>query len=213
MSVGTKIVDGNGSGKVAKVNGDGDLLVTTTGIPPETTNVVLKPFASLLETAAGSTDMKVTGTLAVPIDFYVQAGNQGDRYIQTLAFTIADAAASLNQFGNLSALTNGAQLIYEDSILGDTIIAESMKTNFDFVQLCNFEPTFGTGTAAFLASNVSGTSEAYVPVLDLTDVFGLPYGLRLPKDSDKKLKIRIRDTTTGVDRFDVKAFGFDRIEG
>jgi hypothetical protein len=212
MPIDTQIKDGKGTGKKATVSNNGELYVCDIGLPPKDAVSVLRPFASLLNNSAGATDMLVTGSLAAPIDFYIQAGNLGGRYVQTLAFTIADGAASLNQFGNIAALTNGCQLIYQDSDLGDVVIAESLQTNFDFVQLCNFEPTFGTGSAAFLASNVVGSSEAYVPILDMTDVFGLPYGLHLPKDSTNKIILRIRDAVGAIDRFDVKAFGFDRID-
>lgn len=212
MGIDVKIKDGRGSGKEATVGEEGDVYTTNIGLPPKTVSAVLKPFASYMVNSAGSSDMQVTGTAAVPLDFYIESSNQGDRYIQTLAFTISDAGATLDKFGSITALTNGCQLIYEDSELGDVIIADALQSNFDFVQLCNFEPSFGTGNAAFRATNVSGTSEAFIPILDITDVFGMPYGLRLPQHSTKKLKLRIRDNTTGVDRFDVKVYGFDRID-
>lgn len=214
MGIKSTIIDGKGTGKELVIDDTGAGYVTETKVPPKDLDVVLRPFATFMTddgTPGGSTDMRVDGSTTSQ-DFYIQSGANGDRYIQTLAITIADAAASLNQFGNLSALTTGCQIIYEDPTLGDVILADSLKTNFDFVQLCNFEPTFGTGTAAFLASNVSGSSEAYIPILDLTDVFGLPYGLRLPVGSNKRLILRVNDNTTAVDRFDIKCFGFDRID-
>jgi hypothetical protein len=211
MGIDTRIVDGSGSGKEATVGSDGDIYTTNIGLPPKEVSAVLRPFATLLADNTGVTDMLVDGS-TIARDFYITAGNNGDRYIQTLAFTIADAGATLNSFGSISALSIGCQLIYEDAELGDVIIAENMKTNFDFVQLCNFEPTFGTAADAFRAKNVESTSEAYVPILDLTDVFGMPYGLRLPGNSTKKLLLRIRDDVSTIDRFDVKAFGFDRID-
>lgn len=207
----TVIKDGSGSNKEATVDCNNSVAVTTTGVPPESLNTNLKPFANLMQTSAGATDMLVDGSVT-NVDFYIQAGNDGDRYIQTIAFTIADAGATLNDFGNIGVLTNGCQLIYEDKELGEVVLADSLKTNFDFVQLCNFEPTFGSGTAAFRASNVVGTSEAFIPLLDITDVFGMPYGLKLPKGTNKKIILRIRDNVSTIDRFDAKCFGFDRID-
>lgn len=211
MSIKARILDGTGKGTELEIDSNNAAKVVNVGIPPKDLNTVLKPFTSLFQNENGVTDMRVDGSTA-NADFYVTAVEQGDLYIQTLAFTIADAGASLNEFGALSALTNGCDLIYQDNELGDVVIASALKSNFDFVQLCNFNPTFGTGTAAFLASNVSGTSEAYVPILDLTDVFGLPYGLRLPRRSDKKLVLRIKDNVSTIDRFDIKAFGFVRVD-
>lgn len=214
MTIKVTLKDGKGSNRELCVDKEGSALVTETKIPPKELGVTLRPFALYLTddgTTTGSKDMRVNGSTNY-VDFYIQASNQGDRYIQTLAFTIADAGAQLNEFGNLVALTNGCQLFYEDASLGDVTLASELKTNFDFVQLCNFEPTFGTGAQAFLAQNVIGTSEAYIPLLDITDVFGLPYGLRLPKDSLKRIVLRVNDDITTIDRFDVRAFGFDRID-
>lgn len=211
MGIKVTLKDGKGTSREAQIDEEHSVLVTETKIPPKELKAVLKPYTSLFHDVNGTTDMRVNGA-TTNVDFFVDAENEGDLYIQTLAFTIADVGASLNEFGALSPLTNGCDLIYQDSKLGDVVIASALKSNFDFVQLCNFEPTFGTGTAAFLASNVSGSSEAYIPILDLTDVFGLPYGLRLPKDSDKKLVLRIKDDVSTIDRFDIKAFGFIRID-
>lgn len=210
MSIDITIKDGKGQGRKVEVDENNALVVTDTGIPPEKTKVTLKPFSTLLANSSGTTDMRVNGS-TTNVDFYIQAGADGDRFIHTLAFTIADAGAQLNEFGNLTALTNGCQLIYQDSDLGDVVLADNLKSNFDFVQACNFEPTFGTGTAAFLASNVVGTSEAYVPILDIQDVFGVLHGIRLPKGTTRKLLLRIRDNVSTIDRFDVRAYGFDRI--
>lgn len=211
MSIKSRILDGTGSNRELEIDSNNAAKVVDAGVPPKNLNTVLKPYTSFFKNASDSTDMRVNGATN-SVDFFITAESQGDLYIQTLAFTISDVGASLNEFGAITALTNGCDLIYQDNELGDVVIASALKSNFDFVQLCNFEPTFGTGTAAFLASNVSGASEAYIPILDLTDVFGLPYGLRLPQDSDKKLILRIKDDVSTVDRFDIKAFGFVRVD-
>ena len=212
MGIKTTIRNGTGTDTELTVDANHSAYTTDTGVPPESINTTLKPFAKFMVDSTGDNDMRVSGTTTTPIDFAIESSSEGDRFIHTICFTIADAGASFNEFGNTgSPLTNGCQLIYQDKDLGDVILEAALTTNFDFVQLCNFEPTFGTGADAFKASNVSGASEAYVPVLDVEDVFGMKYGLRLPKNSSKKLILRIQDNTTGVDRFDVKVYGFDRI--
>jgi hypothetical protein len=210
MGIDVKIKDGTGKSKQLRIDNSQSAYVTETKIPADNLDVVLRPFSEFLLNSSNSSDMRVNGA-TTNVDFYIQAPQDGDRYIQTLSITIADAGAQLNEFGNLVALTNGCQLIYEDDEVGDVILASSLKTNFDFIQLCNFEPTFGTGVDAFLASNVSGVSEAYIPILDVTDVFGLPYGLKLPKGTTKRLVLKIRDNVTTLDRFDVRVFGFDKV--
>ena len=71
---------------------------------------------------------------------------------------------------------------------------------------------YGTDSDALWAANVQGASEAFIPILDIEDVFGMRYGLRLPKASTKRLVLKIRDNLTGADRFDVRVYGFDRIK-
>jgi len=213
MGIKTTIVDTT-TDIEAEFDSSRSLKVTSTNVPPKEMNVSLRPFVAFLTddgTTTGDEDLRVDGS-TTSVEFFITSGSDGDRYIQTLAFTIADAGATLNNFGNITALTNGCELLYEDAELGSVVIASLLKSNFDFVQLCNFEPTFGSGADAFRAKNVVSTSEAYIPLLDVTDIFGLPYGIRLPANSTKKITIRINDNVTGVDRFDVKAFGFDRIE-
>ena len=145
-------------------------------------------------------------------DFYIQAGQDGDRYVHTLAFTIADAGATLKKFGAIAELTNGCDLFYEDSRIGTATVGAALKSNFDFVQLCNFEPFFGSGDDAFRAKNVVSTSEAYIPILDIEDVFGINHGIWLPQGSTRKLTLRINDNVSTIDRFDVRAFGYDLIK-
>lgn len=211
MSIKVHLKDGKGTGKELEIDENNSALTTDTGVPPKQLDVTLRPFVEFMKDLSDSEDMRVAASLAAPEEFFIGSSDQGDRFIHTLAFTISDAGASLNNFGNITALTNGCQIIYEDSELGDVVIGDALKSNFDFVQICNFEPTFGSGTAAFRASNVVGSSEAFIPILDMEDVFGMKYGLKIPKNSTKKIKIVVRDNTSSIDRFDVKVFGYDRI--
>ena len=210
MSIKSLISDGRGSGRKAEVTKDRSLLVASTGVPPELENTALKPFVSFMVDDTGDEDMRVDGSTN-SVDYFIGSSDEGDRYIHTLAITIADAGAEPSEFGNLTALTNGCQLIWQDNLLGDVIIADTLQSNFDFLQLATFEQPFGTASNAFRLQNVVGASEAFVPILDFEDVFGLPYGLLIPKDSQRKLILRVRDNTSAVDRFDIKAFGYDKI--
>ncbi len=158
---------------------------------------------------SGSEDMQVVGTLAAPIEFWIPASVENDRYITTLFFIIADATATLSQFGAVTALTNGCRIFYERPS-GEVNLHTTLKSNFDFVQFCEGQPAFGTGNDAFRGKNVSGNSEAYIPVKDLTKM-SPPYGIRLAQGTEQRFVIQVRDTTTGVDRFDVRVEGFDRL--
>jgi len=54
---------------------------------------------------------------------------------------------------------------------------------------------------------VSGTSEAYIPVLDFSTIFGMPWGFRLRKGTTDKLTFTVRDNLSGLDQFDAIAYG------
>jgi hypothetical protein len=54
-----------------------------------------------------------------------------------------------------------------------------------------------------------GNSEAYIPTLDFGGLFGTPFGVRLKGGTQDRLVFRIQDDTSGVDRFDIVAYGGD----
>ena len=156
--------------------------------------------------STGDNDMRV----ATDTDFWVAAnGTQDgrDTYIKSISFIIADAGASLNEFGNIGELTNGVNLIWITQDLGTITIAASLVSNWDFVRLAGGQPAYGTGNAAFKANNVVGSSEAFTPFVDLEYLFGLQYGVRLRAGTNDKLMIEIRDDTSGVDQFNGIVYG------
>lgn len=161
-------------------------------------------------TSAGTSSMKAVGTLAAPIKFWVPAGKNDDRYITNISFVIAGAGATLSEFSTIAALTNGCKLYYERET-GEKVIHDALKTNFDFVRLCLGNPAFGDSAGAFRASNVVGTSEAYIPVLDLTRLVP-PYGIKMDAGSNQRLVLEIRDDTTSASivALDAVCYGFDR---
>ena len=208
MSLKSFILDGLGTNRKAQVNDQNALLTTNSPYPPILSVNKTSIYREFLHTSAGSTDMRVVGSLAAPIQFFVQATTDADRYITQLSFVISDALSALNEFGHIAALTNGCTLTYHK--VGQTItIHDALKTNFDFVRLCLGQPAFGNTTNAFIAGNVSGNSEGLIPVLDFTRILP-PYGLKLDANSIQQLILTVRDNTTGVDAFNCIGYGFDR---
>ncbi len=185
----------------------GALRTRDTGLPPFGNTVQAIPFSEFFSDLNGVTDMRVVATVAAPEFFEIRPDTDRDRYIKTVAFSIADQNASLSQFGNIGALTDG--VLFEWDRLGETVLLADMVSNYDHVRLGGGDPAFGDGTAAFRASNVVGISEAYIPVLDFQRMFGLPWGIRLAAGSDEVLRITVRDDTSGVDGYDCIARGFE----
>lgn len=193
---------------------DNSLLVMQQPYPPIGVSkmYVFRRKMSLDGTATGTSDMRVLGTLAAPVKFYIPADEPDDRYITMLSFVIAGAAATLSEFSTVPALTNGCRLYYEQPS-GEKVIHDALKSNWDFVRLCNGQPAFGSGADVFRATNVIGTSEAYIPTLDLTKIMP-PYGIKLDRATNQRLVLEVRDdlTAVAITAFDVIAYGFDRAE-
>jgi len=202
-----RIEDGRGSSDKARVSKGGYLNVIDQKMPSKESQSLLIYKEDFMD-INGSNDMRVSGTASDYKDFYIQAIQGYDIYITSISFRIADVNATADKFGTISALTNGCQMLYNDLVNGDIFISQSLKTNFDFLRMCQGSPSFGDNTTAFRIANAIGSSEGYIPVLDLKDVFGLPWGIKLTANSKEQLIIRIRDNVSGVDAFDAIAFGF-----
>jgi hypothetical protein len=203
----TQITDGDGSGNRLKINGEGEVGVVVHSHPPIAESFAAIPFRQFFTNTSDSSDMQVVGTLAAPIVFSIDASPTHDIYIKTISVEIADASATLNKFGNITALTNGVEFTWQTADLGTTVIADALKTNWDFVRLALGNPGFGDAAGSFRASNVSGTSEGYIPVVDLHQLFGLQWGVRLRAGTTDKLFFSVKDDTTGVDSFNIIAYG------
>jgi hypothetical protein len=188
----------------------GAALVSDRNVPPFGVPTEATIFRQYMLDASGSNDMRVAGSLAVPQRFKITPAPNADRYIVSLSFLIADASSNLNQFGNIAALTNGCRLFYSQEV-GEFDIHDQLKTNFDFIRLCQGNPSFGDAATAFRANNISGTVEGYIPVLDVRVVFGFKWGLRLKFGNVQELVMEIRDDTTGIDALDCIVYGFDRL--
>ena len=213
MAVDALIRDGTGSKRAATVTENHALCTQEIPGPPFGLAPHMRIFRQYLTadgTSAGSNDMLVDGS-STNVDFWVPPHAVNDRYIVSLSFLIADAGASLSEWGNTNAaLANGFRLFYSDNT-GEVDIASALQTNFDFVRLCSGRPSFGDAGTAFQAPNVVSTSDAYLPVLDIRSTFGMPWGVELRAGSSQRLTLRVRDNATGPDQFDVIAYGFERV--
>jgi hypothetical protein len=189
------------------IEDDGSINVYVIPQPPKDAEQITLPFAEYLSlNGAGlTTSMLIDGSVTNK-EFYIKA-KEYDTYINTLVFEIADASAALNQFGNLAALTNGLEFYYFNQLQGRYVIETNLKTNYDMVKLANFEPSFGTGAAAFQLTNAITAAEAYVGTIDLEDVFGLHWGLKLRAYSTDRVGFTVRDNITGIDAMTIKAYG------
>ena len=110
MTVGFHIEDPT-DGSQVKVSKEGTVEVVVHPHPPFSEQVIPLPFRQFFTdngSDTGDEDMRVDGSVT-NVDFYVEAQAGCDIYIKTIAIVIADAGATLNKFGNITALTNGVE--------------------------------------------------------------------------------------------------------
>lgn len=212
MTIPVNLSDGHGTKNQAKVGLEGEVSVVVHPHPPRDENAFVGtplPFRQYFTDdgySTGDNDMRVDGS-STNVVFSIQAEQERDIYIGRISIVIADASATLNKFGNITALTNGVEFKWESQDLGETIIHEALKTNFDFVRLGGGKPSFGDAAGAFRAGNVSGNSEGYIPQIDFSEVFGMPWGMRLRKGTTDKLSFTVKDDVQAVDLFDAIGYG------
>jgi hypothetical protein len=215
MSIDVQISDGKGSRKRARVYEDrGMATLQHPWPPPPVTNEagrlrIFVQFLTIDGTSSGSKDMRVDGS-STNQKFYIPAHATNDCYISELNFVIADQNATLDKFGNLTALSNGCKLSYLDE-RGEVIINDGLTSNWEMIRMCGANPAFGDGANVFRAPNVAGTVEAYVPVLDFRKLFGFPWGLKLASGTRQEIAFTVRDNlSAGMDQLDCVAYGLER---
>jgi hypothetical protein len=215
MSKSAKIVAENKKSKVSEYS----LFEIDSDSPPLTDNKTFIFSSYLTLNGDGVTNsMKVDGS-TTPQDFYISAEKDFDIYITSLNFFIAAELVNpeLGEFANIPPLTNGCQLLYQDSLNGDIIISDNLSTNFDLLRMVGFKPAYGaSGTNSFRIDNVfSGNDGGYFGVFNFknygydSDYVG---GIRLKSGTTDKLIFRVRDnlnlSISSISTFDFKAYGF-----
>ena len=192
---------------IPNITEEGNLAVTTHPHPPSYDSTSPDVFSQYLTedgTSSGSNIMKVDGS-STPQEFYISSHSTKDTYIKCISILISDAGSTLNKFGNLIELSNGLSLVWSN---GDTVtIEDNITTNFKLIRLSGGNPAYGDGSTAFRANNMSGASEGYLSHVDFSSMFGIPWGLRIRSASTEKLSVFVNDDITGLDEFNIKAFG------
>ena len=205
MSIKTKIFGGTGTNELS-INADGSLNTYVIPAPPSDVGQQALPFSEYIKLDGTGTTSLVADGSVVNKDFYLAAKSY-DVYIKSLVFEIADVGADIGEFGALAPLTNGFDFYFFDQAVGQYTIETALKTNYDFLKLAHFNPAYGTGTAAFQMTNPIGSAECYAGIIDLEDVCGLPWGLKLEANSTDRIGFVLKDNIAGVNVMTVKAYG------
>ena len=199
------------TGDRLKVTEEGTIGVVQHLHPPVNDTLRTVPYRQYFTddgTTAGSNDMRVAGT-AAGTDFYISASQDVDIFVRSISVVIGDGGSpALNKFGALTALTNGVRWCLFNQESGLYELHDGIKTNLEFIRIGAATAAIGTGTDAFLADvSGGGTEKSYLPVVNMADTFGMPYGVRLRKGSTDKILFTVRDNLTGLTTFNAIAYG------
>jgi len=208
LGIFTTLLDGWGSRIKARINTEGAVHVIAHPHPPEQLDVRYPSPQTVFFTNNGSSDMIVAGSLAEPIDFCVRAVSEGDIFIKSITIRISDNNMNLDDFGGLSPLTNGVDLIYQDKVLGQRLIITNMTTNLDLFRAATDGKGFGSGNNSWKADVSGAGAETYFPDIDIKKRFGIQFGFRLQKGTNDFLCFRVKDPLAGLDIFNILAHGF-----
>lgn len=201
----------NENGDLLNVDKFGNIYTVERQYPPTDLDTVAIPFRQYFTdngTSTGSNVMTVDGS-ANFVDFSVNASAEHDIFIKYITCEIGDGGSpSLNKFGSLSALTNGLAWYWETQQESLYELHEGIKTNKEFIRIASDTAAIGTGTEAFLADvSGGGTEKSYFPNIDMEEIYGFKYGLRLRKGTLDRLIFRVRDNLSGLTTFNAIATG------
>ena len=184
------------------VNGDGRLFEVDTTYPPITNDrqIIVYVDDLTLNGDGVTTDMKVDGSVTTQ-EFFVSAELDSDIFINSVSFFIAaeTLVIDLFEFGATNGtLTNGCQLIYENSEEGEIIIGDNLNSNFELLRMCGLKPSLGlsSNTAFQIQKAFSNSDVGYLFILNfLTYGYESEYrgGLRLKKNANERLVFKVRD--------------------
>jgi hypothetical protein len=199
------------SGKQLEIHDEGEIGVVVHQHPPIDEKISALPFRQYFTTdgfKSGSNDMSVDGSINF-VDFYIKASTEYDIYIKYITTEIGDGGApALNKFGALPALTNGLAFLWDTTEEPLYELHEGIKTNKEFIRIASDTSAIGTGTEAFLADvSGGGTEKSYLPNMDMAELYGFNWGLRLRKGTNDRIVYRVQDNLTGLSTFNSIATG------
>jgi len=192
----THIVSQNGNPLV--ITEDGGINVSLIPHPPLNEVHSVLPYREYFKNGA-STDMRVNGA-TTNVSFIVPADPNYTYYVSSLNVKIADAAAKLDKFGALTALTNGIEFTWFTQETGSLVIHEGLKTNLMFFRMSSQVPQ--------IIDLSGGGADAIIVTIDLASLFKNQWGLRLRKGTTDKLVFKVKDDlSTGLDEFNIIGYG------
>ncbi len=117
----------NGKDDIAAVvSSEGAVNVVTHPHPPKDESLVPIPYRDYFRDPDDSLDMAVNGS-STNVQFCICADPEVDIHVKSVSITIADAGAALNEFGAITALSNGVLFEWVTQDIGTVTIHEGLK--------------------------------------------------------------------------------------
>jgi hypothetical protein len=199
------IRDGWGSKNTLKILPEGEIGVVVHTHPPTTESRIGLPFRQYFTadgTPSGSNDMRVDGSSTAQ-EFCIPSEETKDRYIKFISVKLADATAQFNEFGALSALTKGVSFRWDSQEIGELTIHDGIKDNIEWFRLSNTPITSNS-----IIDLSGGGADAIVIQIDLSTLFGSPWGVKLSAGTTEKLVFKVQDKLdSGIDEFNIIGYG------
>ena len=165
----TQLADGYGTGKHARVSGEGAIYVThvDADIPEQGTPSRRRFYADIMHAAddVAVTDMAINGS-STPRYYEFTPNARADIFIMAITIIVADGSVSHNKWGGLNKLSNGWSLWVEEQGNRVDIVTEA-KTGGELLAQSAFYGMYGNGSTSNELSNWSGSSDAqtvHIPI-------------------------------------------------
>lgn len=171
-----------------------------------------KPYRKFFKTGASSIHLGEDGS-TTPVEYTISADGTDDIYLNALTMVIGENGGDLNGFGDLGALTNGIKVeLQAEGVTYDLTDGENIKTSFDAIKFGAAHTSDAGGNNAYRLNDADASSEVFMPVWNLVDLFGSKHSTRLRAGSTDFIKITVQDDLTGsdLDFFNVFVSGYCR---
>jgi hypothetical protein len=190
------------NGRSLKVEDEGEIGVVVHTHPPVKESRTGLPFRQYFTddgATTGSNDLRVNGA-TTSVEFFISAEKDKDRFVKFIALKLADAGAAFNEFGNLSALTNGVEFEWQSQETGSLVIHDGIKDNLEWFRMSNQIPT--------IIDLSGGGADAVIVGIDLAKMFGSQWGIKLAAGTNERLIFRVNDDlSVGIDEFNIIGHG------
>lgn len=155
---------------------------------------------------SGITNQNVNGSVT-PQVFYLDSSEDYDIHVQEIQVLIAASTVRHQYFGDITALTNGVDIIHKQSSQ-DVFIINKAKTGGQVIAQSFNSPIAG-GAESFELINWSATGDAQLVNIPIYRWF--PSGLRIGRGTTDQLRSVVNDNLSSLEEYTVRIMGYKNV--